>query len=96
MVLAGLVAPGGGHRGGVEAGGGGPRRLRRRRREQRQALQPSSASQVQNLFNVVDRSRRRTERCTSPQLWQSTQLAGGIFTSDSAVRRVFLQASFSF
>ena len=52
-------------------------------------------AQVQNVFNVVDRS-VPTGTLSSPSFGTSTQLAGSIFSSDSAVRRVFLQLSFSF
>ena len=51
--------------------------------------------QVQNLFNIVDRG-TPVGTFTSPSFGQSTSLAGNIFTSNSAVRRIYLQTSFNF
>ena len=51
--------------------------------------------QVQNLFNIVDRG-TPVGTFTSPSFGQSTALAGNIFTSNSAVRRIYLQTSFNF
>lgn len=51
--------------------------------------------QVQNLFNIVDRG-TPVGTLTSPSFGSSTGLAGGIFTSNSAVRRIYLQTSFNF
>ena len=55
----------------------------------------SVGAQAQNIFNIVDRS-TPVGTLTSPIFGTSAQLAGNIFTTDSAVRRVMLQASFSF
>jgi hypothetical protein len=52
-------------------------------------------AQGSNIFNVVDRG-APVGTFTSPSFGQSTQLAGNIFTSNSAIRRVLLQASFTF
>jgi hypothetical protein len=52
-------------------------------------------AQIQNIFNVVDRN-TPVGGLTSPSFGQSTQLAGNIFTTQSAVRRIYLQAAFSF
>lgn len=51
--------------------------------------------QVQNIFNVVNRN-TPVGTLSSPSFGTSTQLAGNIFTTDSAVRRVSLQLSLSF
>ena len=48
-----------------------------------------------NIFNVVDRN-VPIGTLTSPVFGQSEQLAGFIYTSDSAVRRIMIQTSFSF
>ena len=55
----------------------------------------SIGAQAQNLFNVADRSVPNGV-LTSPDFGISTQLAGGIDTTDSAVRRISLQLSFNF
>ena len=52
-------------------------------------------AQAANLFNVADRS-VPVGTLTSPSFGTSTQLAGGIFTTDSAIRRITLNLSFSF
>jgi uncharacterized membrane protein YgcG len=51
--------------------------------------------QFQNLFNIVDRN-VPVGTLTSPSFGTSTNLAGNIYTSDSAVRRIYLQAGFTF
>ena len=51
--------------------------------------------QVQNLFNVVDRG-NPVGLLTSPSFGTSTSLAGGLFTSGDAIRRIYLQTSFNF
>jgi hypothetical protein len=50
---------------------------------------------VQNLFNNRDLA-TPLSNFTSPRFGQSTQLVGGPFTQESAVRRMSLQASFNF
>ena len=52
-------------------------------------------AQVANVFNVVDRN-VPVGTLSSPSFGSSTQLAGNIFTTNSAIRRISLQASFSF
>ena len=51
--------------------------------------------QAQNVFNVADLS-TPVGTLTSPSFGTSTSLAGGPFTSSSAVRRIQFQATFSF
>jgi Carboxypeptidase regulatory-like domain len=51
--------------------------------------------QVQNIFNIVDRG-APVGTLSSPEFGESTALAGNIFTSNSAVRRIYLQTSFNF
>jgi hypothetical protein len=51
--------------------------------------------QTQNLFNIVDRN-VPVGTLTSPSFGTSTNLAGQLYTSDSAVRRIYLQAGFTF
>lgn len=48
-----------------------------------------------NVFNDVDRG-TPVGVVTAPQFYQSTSLAGNIFSSNSAVRRITLLATFSF
>ena len=52
-------------------------------------------AQAQNLFNIADRA-VPTGVLTSPLFGTSTQLADGLFTTDSAIRRITLQLSFNF
>jgi len=51
--------------------------------------------QVQNLFNNEDLANPQGT-LTSPEFGQSTQLAGGPYTTSNALRRISLQASFNF
>jgi hypothetical protein len=51
--------------------------------------------QALNLFNDIDYG-TPTGNLTSPNFNRSTNLAGGIFSSGSAARRIFAQAVFSF
>ncbi len=51
--------------------------------------------QVQNVFNIADRA-TPVGVLTSPLFGTSTELAGNLYTTDSAIRRVTLQLSFSF
>ncbi len=55
----------------------------------------SFSAQALNLFNDIDRG-QPIGTVTSPNFGKSTSLANGIFSSGSAARRVFFQASFSF
>ncbi|MDR3735139.1 MAG: carboxypeptidase regulatory-like domain-containing protein [Acidobacteriaceae bacterium] len=52
-------------------------------------------AQGMNIFNVVNYS-TPIGVLSSPQFGQQTRLAGNIFSSNTAVRRVMLQASFTF
>ena len=78
---------GGGGRPGGGMGGGGASSGRR--------YNLTLGAQISNLFNVVDRY-TPVGTLSSPSFGTSTQLAGNIFTSNSAVRRITLQGSFSF
>jgi len=80
---------GGGGRGGPGGGpfGGSPSSGRR--------FSLSLGVAASNLFNNVDRGVPNGV-VGSPQFYQSTSLAGNPFTSNSAVRRISLTASFSF
>jgi uncharacterized membrane protein YgcG len=82
--------PPGSHRGGGGGGGpfGGGANSGRR-------YNLSIGLQAANLFNDVDLS-APSGNLSSPQFGQSTQLAGGFYTSNSALRRISLQSSFSF
>ena len=80
---------GGGGRGGPGGGFGGGGASSGRR------YNVSLGAQAQNIFNIVDRT-VPVGTLSSPSFGTSTQLAGNIFTTDSAVRRVSLQLSFSF
>ncbi|MGA3262857.1 MAG: carboxypeptidase regulatory-like domain-containing protein [Terracidiphilus sp.] len=53
------------------------------------------SAQALNLFNDIDYG-TPTETLTSPYFNRSTNLAGGIFSTGSAARRIFLQATFAF
>ena len=52
-------------------------------------------AQIQNLFNVADRSAPNGV-LSSSSFGQLTTLAGGLFTTNEAVRRIQLTASFNF
>jgi uncharacterized membrane protein YgcG len=78
--------PGGG-RGGGGFGGGGASSGRR--------FNLSLGATFQNLFNYTDVS-TPTGILTSPNFGVGTQLAGGIYSSNSALRRITLQATFTF
>ncbi|QMV18192.1 carboxypeptidase regulatory-like domain-containing protein [Granulicella sp. 5B5] len=80
---------GGGHRGG--GGGGGFHGGVSSGRKYNLVL----AVQFQNLFNVVDRA-APNGTLSSPSFGQLTGLAGSLFTTNDAVRRVQLSASFNF
>ncbi len=82
--------PGGGGRGGGGGGagfGGGTNSGKK--------YNLTLGAQAQNLFNIADRS-VPVGTLTSPSFGTSTQLAGGIFTTDSAIRRFTLNLSFNF
>jgi hypothetical protein len=85
---AGGGAGGRGGGGGAPGGGGGGPSTGRK-------YSLTVGVQFQNLFNIVDRN-TPVGTLTSPSFGQSTQLAGGIYTTDSAVRRIYLQAGFTF
>ena len=51
--------------------------------------------QVQNVFNIADRA-TPVGVLSSPLFGTSTELAGSLYTTDSAIRRITLQVSFSF
>ena len=53
------------------------------------------SAQALNLFNDIDYG-TPTGTLTSPYFGKSTSLAGGIFSTGSAARRIFVQAVFSF
>jgi len=53
------------------------------------------SAQALNLFNDIDYG-TPTGTLTSPYFNKSTSLAGGIFSTGSAARRIFVQAVFSF
>jgi hypothetical protein len=78
---------GGGGMGGGMGGGGGANTGRR--------YNFTVGAQALNLFNVVNYATPQGV-LSSPQFGQQTQLAGGIYSSNTAVRRVTLQASFTF
>ena len=91
----GRGGPGGG-RGGSGGGRGGPGgRFGGGGATSGHRYNLSLGVQAQNIFNVVDRN-TPVGTLTSPSFGTSTQLAGMFFTTDSAVRRIGLQASFSF
>lgn len=78
---------GGGRGGGGLFGGGGSSTGRR--------YNVALGMQVQNLFNNSDLA-SPVGTLLSSQFGQSTQLEGGPFTTNAAVRRLSLQASFNF
>lgn len=87
--------PGGGHGGGRGGpGGGGPGGFRMGASSGKK-YNLVLAVQFQNLFNVVDRS-APNGTLSSPSFGQLTGLAGQLFTTNDAVRRVQLSASFNF
>jgi len=51
--------------------------------------------QVQNLFNNEDLATPQGS-LASPYFGRSTQVTGGPYTTESALRRISLQASFTF
>jgi hypothetical protein len=85
-------APGGGGGGGR---GGGPGGFGGGGASSGKRYNLSIGFQAQNLFNIVDRG-TPVGTLSSPSFGQFTNLAGNIYTTDSAVRRISLQAGFSF
>lgn len=79
---------GGGRGGGGGFGGGGGSSTGQR-------YNFALGFQVQNLFNNKDLA-APNGTLLSQQFGQQTQLAGGPYTSNAAVRRISLQASFNF
>jgi hypothetical protein len=79
--------PGGGHGGGGGPFGGGDNTGRR--------YNLSFNAQALNLFNIINLA-PPTGTLGSPEFGHSNALAGQIFSSTSAARRIFLQATFSF
>ncbi len=53
------------------------------------------SAQALNLFNDIDYG-TPNGNISSPNFGRSTTLAGGIFSTGSAARRIFVQAVFSF
>jgi hypothetical protein len=53
------------------------------------------SAQALNLFNDIDYG-TPVGNVNAPNFGQSTGLAGGIFSSGSAARRIFFQATFAF
>jgi hypothetical protein len=82
--------PPGGHHGGGGGGGpfGGNASSGRR-------YNLSIGVQASNLFNDVDLA-APTGNLSSPEFGRSTQLQGGFYTTNSALRRIALQTSFTF
>ena len=83
---------GGGSRGG---GGGGPQMFGGGGAGTGKRYNLAVGLMVQNLFNNENLS-SPVAVLSSPQFGQSTQLAGGPYTSNSALRKISLQASFTF
>jgi hypothetical protein len=79
---------GGGGRGGPMFGGGGGSSTGKR-------YNLAVGINVQNLFNNENLATPQSV-LTSRQFGQSTQLTGGPYTTNSALRRLSLQASFNF
>jgi hypothetical protein len=53
------------------------------------------SAQALNLFNDIDYG-TPNGNVSAPNFGKSTNLAGGIFSTGSAARRIFVQAIFSF
>jgi hypothetical protein len=84
---------GGGPGGGGARGGGGPRGGSGTNTGKRYNL--AFGVQIQNLFNNEDLA-TPIGQLTSSKFGQSTQVTGGPYTTDSALRRISLNASFVF
>jgi uncharacterized membrane protein YgcG len=87
--------PGGGGGGGSRGGGGGGGGGGFGRVSTGKKYNFTLGVQFQNIFNVVDRA-NPNGTLSSPSFGQLTQLANGLFTSNDAVRRTQLTASFNF
>jgi hypothetical protein len=83
---------GGGSRGG---GGGGPQMFGGGGASTGKRYNLAFGIQAQNLFNNENLA-TPVGVLTSSKFGQSTQLSGGAYTSNSALRRISLQASFTF
>jgi hypothetical protein len=86
--------PGGGGHGGGHGGGGGMG-MGGGGTSTGHKYNLTFGAQGMNIFNVVNYS-TPISVLSSPQYGQQTRLAGNIFSSNTAVRRVVLQASFTF
>ena len=84
---------GGGRGGGGGGGGGGGRGMGGMSTGKKYNF--VIGAQIQNLFNVADRSAPNGV-LSSSSFGQLTTLAGGLFTTNEAVRRIQLTASFNF
>jgi hypothetical protein len=87
--------PGGGLGPGGLGGGGGPRGLGGGGNSTGHKYSLTFSAQALNLFNDIDYG-TPNGTVTSPNFGKSTSLAGGIFSTGSAARRIFVQAVFSF
>ncbi|MBS1821471.1 MAG: TonB-dependent receptor [Acidobacteria bacterium] len=84
----------GGHRGGPGGGGGrGPMGMGGASSGHRYSL--TLGAQASNLFNMVPYG-TPTSSLSSPRFGQFTTLSTGPFSSQTAVRRIMLQATFNF
>ncbi|HKF49592.1 MAG TPA: TonB-dependent receptor [Terracidiphilus sp.] len=96
---------GGGHRGGppggglgpggLSGGGGGPRGMFGGGSASSRKYALTFSAQALNLFNNINYG-GPNGTIGSPYFLRSTTLAGGMFSSGAASRRIFLQAIFSF
>ncbi len=87
---------GGAHRGGGPGGhGGGPGFFGGGGSSTGKRYNFALGVQVQNLFNNKDLA-TPNGTLLSPQFGEQTQLSGGPYTTNAAIRRISLQASFSF
>jgi hypothetical protein len=87
--------PGGGLGPGGLGGGGGPRGLGGGGNSTGHKYSLTFSAQALNLFNDIDYG-TPNGTVTAPNFGKSTSLAGGIFSTGSAARRIFVQAVFSF
>jgi hypothetical protein len=81
--------------GGMRGGGGGGGGMRGGIANTGHKYSLTFSAQALNLFNDIDYG-TPVGNVTDSRFGQSTSLAGGIFSSGSAARRVFFQAVFSF
>jgi len=87
---------GGGHGGGHGGGPGGPGMgMGGGGSNTGHKYNLTFGAQALNLFNVVNYA-TPVSVLSSPQFGQQTKLAGQIFSSNTAVRRIMLQANFTF